>query len=49
MTVYSSHVKLLNNKAEVRFGNRSFMVAGLDAEDSSLCCPTELMVGALGG
>jgi hypothetical protein len=48
MTVYSSHVKLVNKRAEVHFGNRSLTVAGLDAEDCSLCCPTELMVGALG-
>lgn len=48
MTAYSSHVKLVNNRAEVHFGNRSFTVAGRDAEDSSLCCPIELMVGALG-
>lgn len=48
MTVFHSRVTLVNGRAEVHFGNRTFTVAGKDAEESSLCCPIELMVGALG-
>lgn len=48
MTVNHSRITLVNDRAKVQFGKRTFMVAGQDAEDSPLCCPVELMVGALG-
>ena len=48
MTKSSSHVSYVNGKAEVQFGNRSFLVAGHDAQKSTLCCPIELAIGALG-
>ncbi len=48
MAESSSHVYFVNGRAEVHFSNRSFTVAGLDAGNSSLCCPVELVVGALG-
>ena len=48
MAESSSHVRLVNGKAEVHFGSRSFTVAGLGAGTRSLCCPVELVAGALG-
>ena len=48
MAESSSHVRFVDGKAEVHFGSRSFTVAGLDAGNSSLCCPVELVAGALG-
>ena len=48
MTESSSHVRFVNGKAEVHFDNRSFTVAGREACNSTLCCPIELVVGALG-
>ncbi len=48
MNEYSSHVKYKNGKAQVQFGSRSFTVARPDAAGGYLCCPTELVVGALG-
>ncbi len=48
MNEYSSHVKYKNGKAQVQFGSRSFTVARRDAEGAYLCCPTELVAGALG-
>jgi hypothetical protein len=48
MTEYSSHVRFVNGTAEFRFDGRSFTVADRNAQDSSLCCPIELLVGALG-
>jgi len=48
MTESSSHVRFVNGKAEVHFDNRSFTVAGREAPNRSLCCPIELVAGALG-
>lgn len=48
MTESYSHVRFVNGRAEVQFDSRSFRVAGRDARNSSLCCPIELVVGALG-
>ena len=48
MTESSSHVRFVNGKAEVHFDSRSFTVAGREARNSTLCCPIELVVGALG-
>jgi hypothetical protein len=48
MNEYSSHVKYENGKAQVQFGRRSFTVARRDAAGGYLCCPIELVVGALG-
>ena len=48
MNEYSSHVKYENGKAQVQFGSRSFAVARRDSAGGYLCCPIELVVGALG-
>ena len=48
MNDYSSHVKYEKGKAQVQFGNRSFAVARRDSAGAYLCCPIELVVGALG-
>ena len=48
MTESYSHVRFVNGKAEVHFDGRSFTVAGRDAQNSTLCCPIELVIGALG-
>jgi hypothetical protein len=48
MTESSSYVRFVNGKAEVRFDSRSFTVAGREAPNRSLCCPIELVAGALG-
>ncbi|MGD9227339.1 MAG: hypothetical protein PVF26_12630 [Desulfobacterales bacterium] len=43
-----SHVRFVNGRAEVQIDSRSFTVAGRNARNGSLCCPIELVVGALG-
>ena len=48
MTESSSHVRFVNGKAEVHFDSRSFTVSDREAPNRSLCCPIELVVGALG-
>ena len=48
MAESTSYVRLVNGGAEVHFDSRSFTVAGRNASNSSLCCPIELVVGALG-
>ena len=45
---YSSHVTYENGNARVQFGNRSFTVNRRDTAGEYLCCPIELVVGALG-
>ena len=48
MQNYSSHVKYENGKAQVQFDNRAFTVSRRDKAGNDLCCPIELVVGALG-
>ena len=48
MTKSYSHVRFVNGKAEVQVDSRLFTVASRNARNSSLCCPIELVVGALG-
>ncbi|MGD2269078.1 MAG: hypothetical protein PVI06_01650 [Desulfobacterales bacterium] len=48
MNDYTSHVIYENGKAQVQLGSRSFTVARRDAAGGYLCCPIELVVGALG-
>lgn len=48
MTEFFSHVRYVNGEAEVQFDSRSFTVAGREALKRKLCCPIELVVGALG-
>lgn len=48
MAESTTYVRFVNGKAKVHFDSRSFTVAGREAGNSSLCCPIELVVGALG-
>ena len=48
MKKYSSHTRLVEGRAEVQIGNRSFTIARRDERNRSHTCPVELVVGALG-
>ncbi len=48
MNKYYSCVTYENGAAQVKFGSQLFTVARRDAADGHLCCPIELVVGALG-
>lgn len=48
MLKYSSHTLLVEGRAEVQIGNRSFTIARRDEHNRFHTCPVELVVGALG-
>jgi len=48
MKKYSSRIRLVEGRAEVQIGNRSFTVARRDEHNRSHTCPVELVVAALG-
>ncbi|MEA3437618.1 MAG: hypothetical protein U9R43_14205 [Thermodesulfobacteriota bacterium] len=48
MLKYSSNTRLVEGRAEVQIGNRSFTIARRDEHNRSHTCPVELVVAALG-
>lgn len=48
MKKYSSSVCLVEGRAEVQIGNRSFTISRRDEHNRSYTCPVELVVAALG-
>jgi hypothetical protein len=44
----SSHTRLVEKRAEVQIGNKSFTIARRDEHNRSHTCPVELVVAALG-
>ena len=43
-----SNVRLVEGRAQVQTGSKTFIVSRGDAQDDTLFCPVELVVGALG-
>lgn len=48
MADLTTHIKLIDGRAEVRSANHLYRVSRRDLPDEPFSCPVELLVGALG-